>query len=104
MVRYERREGVRRIVVTPYSSGVERELPMPEPVYDTSPSTNAEFDTGVLRFSYTSLVTPASMFEEDLDTGERSLLKATEVVGGHDPADYETGRLWAVARSEEHKS
>src|SRR3546814_14924631 len=70
---------------------------MPEPVYDTSPSTNAEFDTGVLRFSYTSLVTPASMFEEDLDTGERSLLKATEVVGGHDPADYETGRLWAVA-------
>src|SRR3546814_741586 len=76
MVRYEHREGVRRIVVTPYSSGVERELPMPEPVYDTSPSTNAEFDTGVLRFSYTSLVTPASMFEEDLDTGERSLLKA----------------------------
>src|SRR3546814_11788961 len=70
---------------------------MPEPVYDTSPSTNAEFDTGVLRFSYTSLVTPASMFEEDLDTGERSLLKATEVIGDHDPADYETGRLWAVA-------
>src|SRR3546814_5825783 len=70
---------------------------MPEPVYDTSPSTNAEFDTGVLRFSYTSLVTPASMFDEDLDTGERSLLKATEVIGDHDQADYETGRRWAVA-------
>src|SRR3546814_10512521 len=37
------------------------------------------------------------MFEEDLDTGERALLKATDVIGDHDPADYETGRLWAVA-------
>ncbi len=37
------------------------------------------------------------MFDEDLDTGERTLLKTTEVVGGHDPADYVTGRLWATA-------
>ena len=37
------------------------------------------------------------MFDEDLDTGERTLLKTTEVLGGHDPADYVTGRLWATA-------
>jgi oligopeptidase B len=96
LVRYERREGVRRIVVTPYA-GAEHELAMPEEVYDTGPATNAEFTTSTLRFTYTSLVTPSTVFDEDLDTGERTLLKATEVLGGHDPADYVTGRLWANA-------
>lgn len=97
VIRYERREGVRRIIATSYADGLERELAMPEPVYDTGPATNAEFDTRVLRFSYTSLVTPGTVFDEDLDTGERRLLKQTEVLGGHDPAAYETGRLWATA-------
>jgi oligopeptidase B len=96
VVRYERREGVRRIVVMPYG-GPERELEMPEAVYDTGPSSNAEFETTTLRFAYTSLVTPGTLFEEDLATGERTLLKQTEVLGGHDPAAYETGRLWATA-------
>jgi oligopeptidase B len=97
LVRYERREGVRRIVVTPYGGGPERELTMPEEVYDTAPATNAEFDTTVLRFTYTSLITPGTVFDEDLHTGERTLLKVTEVLGGHDPGAYETGRLWATA-------
>jgi oligopeptidase B len=96
VVRYERREGVRRIVVSP-DRGEERELAMPEAVYDTSPATNAEFDTRTLRFTYTSLVTPGSVFDEDLDSGARTLLKRTEVLGGHDPSDYETGRMWATA-------
>ncbi len=97
LVRYERREGVRRIVVTPYSTGREHELPMPEEVYDTGPAANPEFDTTTLRFTYTSLVTPGTAYDEDLDTGERVLLKQSEVLGGHDPGDYETGRLWATA-------
>lgn len=97
LVRYERREGVRRIIVTTYADGAERELAMPEPVYDTGPATNAEFDTRTLRFTYTSLVTPSTAFDEDLVTGERRLLKQTEVLGGHDPDDYQTGRLWATA-------
>jgi oligopeptidase B len=97
LVRYERREGVRRIVVTSYADGTEHELAMPEAVYDTGPATNAEFETGTLRFVYTSLVTPATVFDEDLTTGERLLLKTTEVLGGHHPGDYETGRLWATA-------
>ncbi|MGQ0833134.1 MAG: prolyl oligopeptidase family serine peptidase, partial [Microthrixaceae bacterium] len=87
----------RRIVVTPYGGGGERELAMPEPVYDTGPATNAEFETATLRFTYTSLVTPGTVFDEDLDTGARVLLKQTEVLGGHDPSAYETGRLWATA-------
>ncbi len=97
VIRYERREGVRRIITTAYADGAERELDMPEPVYDTGPATNAEFDTRTLRFTYTSLVTPGTVFDEDLDTGERRLLKQTEVLGGHDPSAYETGRMWATA-------
>ena len=97
LVRYERREGIRRIVVMPYDGSPERELDMPEAVYSTGPATNAEFDSAVLRFVYTSLVTPSTAFDEDLVTGERTLLKATEVLGGHDPDDYATGRLWATA-------
>jgi oligopeptidase B len=97
LVRYERREGVRRIVVRPYAGADEHELGMPEEVYDTAPATNAEFETSTLRFTYTSLVTPGTVFDEDLDTGERTLLKTTEVLGGHDPAAYTTGRLWATA-------
>jgi oligopeptidase B len=88
---------VRRIIATAYGDGTERELAMPEPVYDTGPATNAEFDTQTLRFTYTSLVTPSTLFDEDLPTGERRLLKQTEVLGGHDPSGYETGRLWATA-------
>jgi oligopeptidase B len=96
LVRYERREGVRRIVAMPYREE-ERELAMPEPVYGTGPATNAEFDTSVLRFAYTSLVTPSTVYEEDLATGQRTVLKVAEVVGGHDPAAYTTGRSWATA-------
>src|SRR5690606_18340044 len=87
LVRYERREGVRRIVVMPYDGSPERELPMPEAVYSTGPSTNEEFDTTALRFSYTSLVTPSTLFEEDIATGTRTLLKTAPVLGGHEPTD-----------------
>ena len=97
LVRYERREGVRRIVVMPYDGAPERELDMPEEVYATGPATNAEFEATKLRFTYTSLVTPSTAFDEDLATGERTLLKQTEVLGGHDPGDYVSGRLWATA-------
>jgi oligopeptidase B len=96
LVRFERRGGIRRIVVMPYGAP-ERELEMPEEVYDTGGAANAEFDTSLLRFTYSSLVTPGTLFEEDLATGERRTLKVTEVVGGHDPSAYETGRLWATA-------
>ena len=47
LVRYERREGVRRIVVMPYDGSPSASSPMPEAVYDTGPATNAEFDTTV---------------------------------------------------------
>jgi oligopeptidase B len=51
----------------------------------------------VVRFDYESLVTPASVYEEDVRTGERRLLKQTPVLDGFDPALYDTARTWATA-------
>jgi oligopeptidase B len=96
-IRVERREALRRLIVMDPATGAERELDLPEEVYATGPATNAEFETTTFRFGYQSMVTPPSVYEEDLATGERTLLKQTEVLGGHDPAAYETGRLWADA-------
>ncbi|HVW32354.1 MAG TPA: S9 family peptidase [Acidimicrobiia bacterium] len=58
---------------------------------------NPEFDRATLRYTYTSLVTPQSIFDYDLDTRQRTLLKQEPVLGGYDPDQYETRRLWATA-------
>ena len=58
---------------------------------------NHELDTDVLRFGYQSMVTPASVFDYDMESRERTLLKQQPVLGGYDPSGYETARLWATA-------
>src|SRR3546814_15618750 len=58
---------------------------------------NSEHDTTWLRYSYTSLTTPATTYEVDTATGERRLLKQQPVIG-YDPSKYTTERLWATAR------
>jgi len=97
LVIYERAEALRRARIVDRATGADRLLVMPEPVYTVGGATNPEFDTGVLRFSYTSPVTPVSVYEEDVATGERRLLKQQPVLGGYDPGAYECGRLWATA-------
>jgi oligopeptidase B len=69
-----------------------------EPAYSMGLSVNAEPDTDWLRYSYTSLTTPASTYELNVATGERKLLKQQPVLGGYDPANYVTERVWAPAR------
>ena len=69
-----------------------------EPAYTMGLSTNAEPDTDWLRYSYTSLTTPNTTYEINTKTGERKLLKREPVLGGYDPANYVTERLWATAR------
>ncbi len=68
-----------------------------EPAYSIGLSTNAEPDTDWLRYSYTSMTTPATTYEVNIATGERRQLKQQPVIG-YDPAKYETERLWATAR------
>jgi oligopeptidase B len=68
-----------------------------EPAYTMSLSTNEEVDTPWVRYSYTSLVTPATTYEINAQTGERRTLKV-QPVPGYNKADYVTERVWATAR------
>ena len=78
------------------------EMTFPEPIYDVEPGANPEYDSATYRLHYTSLLTPSSVYDCDLATGELTLLKQTPVLPGPDgrpynPADYEQYRLWATA-------
>ncbi|MDH5830490.1 S9 family peptidase [Luteimonas sp. M1R5S18] len=71
-----------------------------EPAYSMGLSANTEPDTTKLRYTYTSLTTPATTYELDTATGERVLLKQQPVLG-YDPSRYVTERVWATARDGE---
>ena len=60
-----------------------------------------EYDTDVIRFSYSSMTTPSQLFDYDMQTRERTLLKTQEVPSGHDPDNYVTRRLMAPAEDGE---
>ncbi|HLJ24934.1 MAG TPA: S9 family peptidase [Candidatus Acidoferrales bacterium] len=66
--------------------------------YDISLGDNREFNTPAIRFNYQSMVTPLSIYDYDLDSRDRKLMKQQEVPGGFDPSRYEEKRIWAVAR------
>jgi len=68
-----------------------------EPAYTVFPSINFDFDTDLVRYGYSSLTTPQSTYDYNMKTKERTLLKQTEVVGGYNPANYQTERVWATA-------
>ena len=68
-----------------------------EPAYSMGLSANTEPDTTRLRYTYTSLTTPATTYELDTASGERVLLKQQPVIG-YDPSQYVTERVWATAR------
>ena len=61
-------------------------------------ASNPEFNTSTLRFNYQSMVTPSSVYDYDMTTRQKKLLKRQEVLGGYDPAKYEARRVWADAR------
>jgi oligopeptidase B len=92
----EREAGLVRLRVTEMASGAVHRIEFPEPAYGAGPAENAEFDTGVFRFGYESMVTPYSVFDYDMTTRERRLLKQIEVPG-YDASLYVTERAFAKA-------
>ena len=96
-----RRDGLTRLRVIDPSTGDGRELGFDDPVSTVGPGTNAVFDTSTYRFAYQSLTTPASVYDEDLATGERILRKRLPVLGDFDPAQYTSERQWAEAVTSE---
>jgi oligopeptidase B len=94
----ERRDGLRHLRVVPWDGGEEQEVEFDEPAYVTWVDENREFDTGVIRYGYSSLNTPETIYDLDLASGERTLMKRKMVRGGFDSANYTVERLTAPAR------
>ena len=70
----------------------------PEAAYAVDLGANPEFTTPLVRFTYTSLVTPDSIYDYDVASRQRTLLKRDEVLGGYDPSRYSVERMMATAR------
>jgi oligopeptidase B len=96
-----RRElGLPTVAVTRFGEGDgagSKEIEFPEPVYSAGAHANREFDTDAFRYSYTSLVSPASVYEYDVKSGSSTLLKQQEVPGGFDSTRYASERVWVEA-------
>ncbi|RDE10507.1 S9 family peptidase [Pelagibacterium lacus] len=97
LIRLERKDGLPRIVAHDLRSGAEEVIAFPEEAYALGLVGGYEFDTATIRFTYSSPTTPSQVFDLELDTGARTLRKEQEVPSGHDPARYETRRLFATA-------
>jgi oligopeptidase B len=97
LVVYERASGFRQIRVLDLAAGEEHLISFPEPVYTVRAHANPEFDTTLLRFTYTSLVTPSSVVDYDMAGRSWTVRKQTEVLGGYDPSLYRSERLSATA-------
>jgi len=93
MVVTENSKGLITLRVRHLTTGEEKRISFPEPVYSVFPDHNPEFDTTTYRYQYQSFTTPDSVFEYDLITGEQKLLKETAVLGGYDRTKYESRRL-----------
>ncbi|MEM8718910.1 MAG: S9 family peptidase [Cyanobacteria bacterium P01_G01_bin.39] len=97
LVIYERQGGLPTARIQTLATGDISDLSFPEAAYSFSGGNNPEFNTTKFRFSYSSMVTPSSVFDYDLVTEARELKKETEVLGGYDRTLYASERLMAIA-------
>jgi oligopeptidase B len=97
LARLEREDGLPRIVVRRLADGGEHSIAFDEEAYSLGMWAGYEFDTTSLRFTYSSMTTPAQVFDYDMEARVRVLRKMQEVPSGHDPADYVTRRVFAPA-------
>ena len=97
LVLEERARGLTQIRIIPWSGDAGHYLEFDEPAYRANLNVNLEFDTTTLRFEYTSMKTPLSIYDYDMTIRQKTLLKREEVLGGFDPDNYVTERLHARA-------
>jgi oligopeptidase B len=89
--------GLQQLEVINFKTNKRHRLTFPEPVYSAGLTTNREYNTSVVRYVYNSMVTPASVFDYDMNTGKATLLKQQEVPGGFDRNNYQSERVYATA-------
>jgi protease II len=104
LVLFEREDGLPYLRIVdltrqaPTALAASRRIEFAEPAYNAAFGANPEFDTGHVRYSYESFVTPRSVFDYEFQTGERILRKQQPVLGGYEPTRYKSERLHAVAQ------
>ncbi|MEC9006717.1 MAG: S9 family peptidase [Candidatus Neomarinimicrobiota bacterium] len=98
LVLNERKDGLRELRIIHQKNGKDEYINFGEDTYTSWISVNEEFDTNVLRYTYSSLVTPFSTYDYNMDTGDLELKKQDEVVGGYDQEEYTSKRTYATAR------
>lgn len=94
---FERTEGATRIRIRSWETETFTEVEQLETVSTTWPGANPNFGSAKLRYGYSSMVTPPSVFELDVSTGERTLLKQQEVLGQFDASNYVSAREWVTS-------
>jgi oligopeptidase B len=97
-VSVEKSQAATQLRVFNFKTKVWSEIAFPEPVYSASPGDTPEYESSTYRYNYQSLITPSSIFDYDTRTGKSTLLKQQEVLGGYDPKQYVSERLWATVR------
>ena len=89
----EREGGLVKIRVKTWDGDMDYYIDFGEPAYTAGVGANPDFDAYAVRFAYTSMTTPSSVFEYDMEKRTKVLLKQQEIVGGYNPSDYVTERL-----------
>lgn len=94
----ERKDGLVKLRIRKLDDNSEHYVDFGEPAYAANFGANPEYNSSVLRYGYTSLTTPNSVFDYNMETKEKTLKKQQEILGGYNPADYTTERLYATAK------
>jgi oligopeptidase B len=93
----ERKNGLAQFRVRQVN-GTEHYIDFAEPAYTAVLGSNPEYNSQTLRYIYTSMTTPVSTFDYNMQTKHRKLMKQQEIIGGYNASDYTTERLYATAR------
>ena len=95
----ERKDGLVQLRVIKWEDQSEHYISFDDPTYAVRTAWNPEFDTKLLRFNYTSLTTPQTVYDYEMSTKDRTLMKQEEVLGGEfDPKNYVSKRIFAPSR------
>ncbi len=97
MVINERIEGISKMKIMPWK-GSEHHIDFGEDAYTSSTGVNMEFDTNIIRVGFTSMTTPSTVYDYDMETRELTLMKQQEVIGDFNPKDYTSERIMVEAR------